>query len=208
MTNNMRILKLLFLLTFLSVFSNVALAEEKLAKDENKGFARSCFETVVNDAFGDDAFSSESFYTKDGYSYWNSNIENIHNSGADISTVIRLVKIEKSGGNNGWGTETSKVTYQYFECVFRGVAKGDYPEPDFFLRYPSKGKFETWAKRIEYDNTLWARLEKIDGWSENWAKIYDIPDDNRLDYDLWFRHYDVAKARKPKSHIWGLAFEE
>lgn len=68
--------------------------------------------------------SIEYFDVSNGYSYFEPDLEKVHSGGADVSAVIKLTRIEKTGGNNGWGEAVSKKTYQYFECVFESVLKG------------------------------------------------------------------------------------
>jgi len=181
-------------------------AKTLLNESEKKGFARACLSTV-KDAFGD------YFVYANGYSYFEPEIEQIHSGGANISAVIKLSRITKSGGNNGWGEEKSKETFQYFECIFNSVPKGKFPQPDFFIRYAEKNSANPWiiVEDMGYGH-IWGKCDTklfCREPSEEWVPIDMAPKEPEYsDYgDRYSRNYDIAKSRAPKQWIWEKPFE-
>ena len=183
-------------------------SEQKLNKFEQEKFTETCFDTVQQ------AFSGRYFDVSNGYSYFEPDLEKVHSGGADISAVIRLTRIKKTGGNNGWSEAVSKKTYQYFECVFTSVPKGKYPEPDYFLRYYEKNSVDPWVIVIdsggnagEYrkcePNEIFCRDR-----SRKWTGIFSAPEGiERLSFGYKRTlYYTQAKQRAPKKWIWEKPF--
>jgi hypothetical protein len=187
------------ILIFSIAFSSANSSEQKLNKFEQKKYAETCFDTVQG-AFGN------YFDVTDGYSYFEPDIERIHAGGADLSAVIKLTRIEKTGGNNGWGVEVSKKTFQYFECVFYSVPKGKYPEPVFFLQYYAKNSVDRWVV-VHYPGRGAGTYRKCDpnefgchNKSRTWTELSFAPDGNQ---SFWRK---AAKQRAPKRWIWEKSF--
>lgn len=197
----------------LILLSQTAWAETvKLTDKENKGYARACFDVVVHGAFGQTLFD-----LSDGYSYWPTTVENIDFSGADISTIIELKMEVKSGDNNGWGQETKKVVSRYFECISKSVAKGKFPEPDYFLHYYAKGKVSPIVKQHFSGRGDGAYGGSCAGQSrlvcaeekEEWLAIDLIS--SGYETSTWGTRltsfYDEAKSRQPNKRVLNWSFE-
>jgi len=198
-------------LILFAVSSKANSSEPKLNKFEQEKFTETCFKTV-QEAFS--GGSREYFDVSSGYSYFEPDLEKVHSGGADVSAVIKLTRIEKTGGNNGWGEAVSKKTFQYFECVFKSVPKGEYPEPRYFLRYYEKDSVTPWVIVIDSGgnegqyrkcepNEIFCRDR-----SREWTDIHSAPKGiERLNYGS--KHtlfYTEAKQRAPKRWIWEKPF--
>ena len=198
---------------FLTLFSQTVWGEtSKLSKEENRSYARSCFNLVVHDAF-----RLQKFDLSNGYSYWPSTIENIDSSGADISTIIELKRQKKSGGNNGWGQETTKEVSRYAECIFTDVAKGNFPEPDYFLYYFAKGEVSRLVKQSYFGLGDGASGGSCVGQSrltckearEDWFDVREIS--GSYEESSWGDRsapfYGAAKSRAPNQQVLNWSFD-
>lgn len=198
-------------LILIAVSSRANSSEPKLNKFEQEKFTETCFKTV-QEAFS--RGSSEYFDVSNGYSYFEPDLEKVHSGGADVSAVIKLTRIEKTGGNNGWGEAVSKKTYQYFECVFKSVPKGKYPAPRYFLRYYAKNSVNPWV--VVHDSgsgegqygkcrpNVFGCIEQ----SYTWTPIDLAPEGIQYGNfgDKMSYHYQDAKQRAPKRWIWEQPF--
>ena len=201
-------MRLILTTIILTMLAQPVWAEPILTEKENQGYAQACFKAVARDAFNEDFFD-----TSEGYSYFPSDVEKVDQLGADVSTVIKLKRIVKKGGNKGWGKEITQTTFQYFDCVFFNVAKGSFPKPAFFVRYSEK-IYRTPFIRVRYSGAGDGRYGgDCHGSSfcwEPWERWFDLRDvsekhSNILSYRRNL-HYNAAKNYPPKDWIWSKPF--
>ena len=192
--------RILLTAIFLTLFSQAAWAEAiKLSGEENKGFARACHKLVVYEVIG-----AKNFVEPQKYSYWPTEVEDIDSFGADVSTIIKLKRLITSGGNNGWGQETQKTIPRYFECISTRVAKGQFPEPDYFLDYWGQGMSTAYVK-TEFSrrgNELIQR--EVEWWGTGMIE-------SSYEEGFWGSRsapfYDAAESRAPHARSYKWSFD-
>ena len=140
-------------LGFLLMLSFDVSANPNLSDDENRGYARACFNVVKHKYHCNDGSSifdglaegEKKKYYEDKYSFWPAEVLSISSRGAVVKAKVEVTYRCEVGGNKGWGTPKMEVDKYVYTCLSENVAKGSFPDPVTFLRDTNGKGFDVWA---------------------------------------------------------------
>jgi hypothetical protein len=127
-------LKILFK-TFLFVFPITSHSVE-LSDNEHKSYAQACYKEVKTVLYCNKA----TVVPSKTFSYYNSEVLNMHDDGANISTLIKSSFQCKGGDSKGWSKSITEEHEKQYKCIFLNTERGGINQPELLIQLDNKRK--------------------------------------------------------------------